>query len=30
MCLKSRLLARTDIRAKVTGILGAKNALARR
>jgi hypothetical protein len=30
MCPKSRQLARTDIRRKVTGILGAKKALARR
>jgi hypothetical protein len=30
MCPKSRLVARTDIRAKVTGILGAKKAFARR
>jgi hypothetical protein len=30
MCPKSRPLARTDIRGKVTGIPGARKALARR
>jgi hypothetical protein len=30
MCLKSRPLARTVIRGKVEGVLGAKKALARR